>query len=93
MIYRFLPLKPVSGDVKTKLRQIDYLGSLLTIAFAVLIMLPLNWGGITFAWSSAIVIGCFVGGAAFLVLLVMWEWKGARLPIIPRSSNAPVRRR
>lgn len=38
-----LPLKAVKGDIKSKLKKIDYGGSLLTLAWAVLILLPLSW--------------------------------------------------
>jgi predicted MFS family arabinose efflux permease len=36
--YWVLPLKSVHGDVRTKLKQVDYMGSFLTIAAAVLIL-------------------------------------------------------
>lgn len=38
-----LPLKAVKGDIKSKLKKIDYGGSALTLAWAVLILLPLSW--------------------------------------------------
>jgi hypothetical protein len=38
-----LPLKPVKGDFKAKLKQIDYLGSFLMLTASILILLPLSW--------------------------------------------------
>ncbi len=38
-----LPLKRVEGDVKTKLKQVDYLGCLIMLTSAILILLPLSW--------------------------------------------------
>lgn len=85
MIVFFLPLKSVNGDIRTKLLQIDYMGSLLTILGAGLIIFPLNWGGISFPWVSGQVIGCLVGGVAIFCLLFLWEWKVAKIPIVPRK--------
>ncbi|KAJ7590874.1 MFS general substrate transporter [Mycena floridula] len=78
-----LPLKPVEGDIKKKLLAVDYLGSLLTLAGCALIILPLIWGGVTFPWKSAIILGPLVSGFVVVVLFCLWEWKGARLPIVP----------
>ncbi|XP_006460567.1 hypothetical protein AGABI2DRAFT_203654 [Agaricus bisporus var. bisporus H97] len=77
-----LPLKSV-GDIKRKLKVVDYVGSLLTLVACTLIILPLVWGGVTFPWKSAVVIAPFLCGALTFVLFTMWEWKGARLPIVP----------
>ncbi|KAG9310938.1 major facilitator superfamily-domain-containing protein [Chiua virens] len=78
-----LPLKPIEGDVKRKLLAIDYLGSILTIVGSVLILLPLFWGGVTFPWNSPVVLACLCSGILIVALFCMWEWKGARLPIVP----------
>ncbi len=38
-----LPLKRKKGDTRKKLKQLDYYGSMLTLAWAVLILLPISW--------------------------------------------------
>jgi hypothetical protein len=38
-----LPLKRVKGNVKDKLKKIDYIGCVLMLASAVLILIPLSW--------------------------------------------------
>ncbi|EEB94888.1 hypothetical protein MPER_06227, partial [Moniliophthora perniciosa FA553] len=48
-----------------------------------MIMLPLIWGGVTFPWSSAVVLAPLCSGFFVLVLFCLWEWKGAKLPIVP----------
>ncbi|KAH0834101.1 MFS general substrate transporter [Lanmaoa asiatica] len=78
-----LPLKPVEGDVKKKLLAVDYLGAILTLLGSVLILLPLIWGGVTFPWNSPIVLGSLCSGILVVFLFCLWEWKGARLPIVP----------
>ncbi|KAG6377721.1 MFS general substrate transporter [Boletus reticuloceps] len=83
VVFFLLPLKPVQGNVKEKLMAVDYLGTLLTIFGSVLILLPLNWGGVTFPWNSAIVLETLCLGVIFIFLFCLWECKCARLPIIP----------
>ncbi|SCZ93180.1 BZ3500_MvSof-1268-A1-R1_Chr6-2g08512 [Microbotryum saponariae] len=79
----FLPLKAVKGSMRTKLAQIDYVGSLLTIGACTLILLPLNWGGVTFSWNSPRVLGCLIGGFVCFVVFMLYEWKVPKIPVIP----------
>ncbi|KDE05201.1 hypothetical protein MVLG_04440 [Microbotryum lychnidis-dioicae p1A1 Lamole] len=79
----FLPLKAVKGSMRTKLAQIDYVGSLLTIGACTLILLPLNWGGVTFAWNSPRVLGCLIGGFVCFLVFILYEWKVPKIPVIP----------
>ncbi|KAJ3552204.1 hypothetical protein NP233_g12937 [Leucocoprinus birnbaumii] len=78
-----LPLKPVQGNIKSKLLAIDYVGSVLSLGANALVILPIIWGGVTFPWNSAIVLATLISGLLTWVLFITWEWKGARLPIVP----------
>jgi len=78
-----VPLKPVEGDFRRKLLVIDYVGVILTLAACTLLVLPLIWGGVTFPWASAVVLAPLCSGGLLVLLFCLWEWKGARLPIIP----------
>ncbi|KAJ7060937.1 MFS general substrate transporter [Mycena amicta] len=78
-----LPLKPVQGEIWSKLRAVDYLGTLLTLAGCTLLILPLIWGGVTFPWKSSIVLAPLMSGFVVVAIFCFWEWKGARLPIVP----------
>ncbi|KAA1475284.1 MFS general substrate transporter [Dentipellis sp. KUC8613] len=78
-----LPLRSVEGDIKRKLLAVDYVGAALTLCGCTLIMLPLIWGGITFPWSSAVVLASLLTGVFLVAVFCFWEWKGARLPIVP----------
>ncbi len=61
-----LPVK--RGDHK-----IDYIGAgLLTLA-SVPIILGTVWGGVTYPWSSATILGLFSGGVIAGILFVLWE--------------------
>ncbi|KIY51784.1 MFS general substrate transporter [Fistulina hepatica ATCC 64428] len=78
-----LPLKPVEGNMKSKLKVVDYLGSALTLASCSLLILPIVWGGVTFPWKSAVVLATLLSGILLVAAFCLWEWKGARLPIVP----------
>ncbi|KAK7036119.1 MFS drug transporter [Favolaschia claudopus] len=78
-----LPLKPVHGDIRRKLLAVDYVGTLLTLAGCTLLMLPLIWGGVIFPWKSSIVLAPLLSGLLVVAIFCFWEWKGARLPIVP----------
>ncbi|KAL0579573.1 hypothetical protein V5O48_002453, partial [Marasmius crinis-equi] len=78
-----LPLKAVEGDMRRKLLAIDYFGVFLTLASSTMILLPLIWGGVTFPWSSAVVLAPLFSGIFVAFLFCLWEWKGAKLPIVP----------
>lgn len=41
----------------------------------------------TFPWSSPIVLAPLFAGAVTVALFCLWEWKGARLPIVPSTSS------
>lgn len=76
-----LPLKSVKGDIWTKLRQVDYYGSILTLAFSVLILMALSWGGTQYAWDSAGVLAPLLIGIALLGVFIFVEWKLVALPL------------
>ncbi|KAE9398876.1 MFS general substrate transporter [Gymnopus androsaceus JB14] len=78
-----LPLKPVQGNMRSKLLMIDYVGVLLTLGACTMIMLPLVWGGVTFPWNSAIVLGPLCAGIVAIGIFCVWETKAAKLPLIP----------
>ncbi|KZO95510.1 MFS general substrate transporter [Calocera viscosa TUFC12733] len=78
-----LPLRRVKGDMKTKLKQVDYLGTVLSLMGTMGILLPLSWGGTSFPWSSAAVIAPLILGALFIGVFLIVEWKFAKIPNIP----------
>lgn len=85
MIHLIIPLKPVTGSMKKKASQIDYLGVFLSAAATVLLLVPISGGGSTFAWNSTVVIVLLIMGALCGVGFVLNEAFVARLPILPRE--------
>jgi hypothetical protein len=48
-------------------------------------LLAIEWGGTTYRWSSANVIGLFCGSAATLVAFLLWEERQGDAAMIPLS--------
>ncbi|KXH29085.1 major facilitator superfamily transporter [Colletotrichum simmondsii] len=78
-----LPLKHRPGNYSEKVKKIDYGGIALNMASTLLLLIPLSGGGVTYPWSSPFVIAGVVVGAVLAVLFVLYEWRLAKLPIMP----------
>ncbi|KAJ9390912.1 hypothetical protein DTO063F5_1356 [Paecilomyces variotii] len=78
-----MPLRPVQGSWKKKLKAIDFLGVILTLSGSTLIVLGLTWAGGDYQWKSLHVILTIVIGGVVWMLFFLWEWKGHPLPLIP----------
>ncbi|RMJ28672.1 transporter [Aspergillus sp. HF37] len=78
-----MPLRRVEGDWRVKLKAVDFVGVFLALAGTAVLLLGLNWGGGEYAWDSAHVVATLVVGAAVSAGFVGWQWKGARVPLVP----------
>lgn len=78
-----LPLRHVKGSVMSKLRRLDYYGSILTLAWAVAVLLALSWAGNQYPWVSIPVLLPLCLGIALLGLFIYIEIKVMPLPLIP----------
>ncbi|KAL4877341.1 MFS drug transporter [Aspergillus karnatakaensis] len=79
----FMPLRRVTGDWKIKLKAIDFVGGALALAGTAVLLLGLTWGGGEYPWDSAHVIATLVVGFFVCVGFVLWQWKGAKYPLVP----------
>ncbi|GIZ39520.1 hypothetical protein CKM354_000290100 [Cercospora kikuchii] len=70
---------------KTVVKQIDYLGGILSTAGLTLLLVALQSGGYTHPWSSAFVLSMLIIGLLLLVVFTIWEWKFAPNPMIPHG--------
>jgi len=69
---------------------IDYIGILLVGLGATGLTLATSWGGTTYPWKSATIIGLFVGSTAALAVFV-WVESRVAAPILPtRLFGSPV---
>ncbi|KAF7552868.1 hypothetical protein G7Z17_g4044 [Cylindrodendrum hubeiense] len=72
------------------MKQIDYGGIALNMASTLLLLIPLSGGGVTYSWTSAFVLSTIIIGVLLGVSFVLFEWKLAKLPIMPlRLYQAP----
>lgn len=63
-----------SNTLKEIFTNIDYIGMVLLAGSLACIVIGLTWGGSTYAWNSAMVIGTLVGGCVGLVAFGLFEW-------------------
>lgn len=78
LIFFSSPAQPVSTKpLLEKLRLLDTVGATLVISAVVCLLLALQWGGTTYAWSNSKVWGCFLGfGLMFIAFGVLQFWLG-----------------
>ncbi|KAB8346302.1 hypothetical protein FH972_023346 [Carpinus fangiana] len=74
---------PVKEDDRSKLRRVDFLGSILLVTSLVLLLLGLNSGGNNVPWSHPLVTVSLPLSAAFLAAFVYVEDQVASEPVIP----------
>lgn len=82
-VFFFLNLRRMPGSLVEKIRQIDYIGTVLFISSLSAFLVPLTWGGISYPWNSWHTVVPLVIGALGLVIFGFYEYKFARDPIIP----------
>src|SRR6476646_604750 len=63
-------------------RKVDWLGGILLMASAVVIMLVLTWGGNRYLWLSPTVLA-MIGAAVALALAFVWHARNAEEPFLP----------
>ncbi len=62
--------------------KIDFLGAALILTTFIPLLLGLTWGGSTYPWDSATIIGLFAGSLASLIAFIMTETRVSN-PILP----------
>ena len=79
----FLKLPSPHTPVFAGLKAIDWVGSILIVGAALMILLGLDFGSVTFPWSSATVVCLIVFGVLTIAIFLVNEWKFANNPVIP----------
>ncbi|CAO3595224.1 unnamed protein product [Absidia cylindrospora] len=83
LLILFLDMPIPKTSFTDKLKRIDYFGTFLILAAAVLFLLALNFGGEIFPWKSAAVITPLVLTFVLIAVFVFVEAKFAREPLLP----------
>ncbi|KAK0513947.1 hypothetical protein JMJ35_003669 [Cladonia borealis] len=65
------------------LRAIDWVGSLVVIGALLMLLLGLQFGGITHPWDSATIVCLIIFSVIVFVVFFVIEWKVAKYPLIP----------
>jgi MFS family permease len=73
----------VKSTLTTTFKSLDPIGFILFAPTAIMFLLALEWGGNTYRWDSAMVIGLFCGSAGSLVLFLAWEYTQGEEAMIP----------
>ncbi|KAG0652184.1 efflux pump dotC [Hyphodiscus hymeniophilus] len=79
----FLHLDNPKTPVWDGLKAVDWAGSLTIVGGTLMLLLGLEFGGVTYPWGSAKVICLIVFGIVVAGLFILNEWKFARYPVMP----------
>lgn len=70
-----------------RLAQIDWLGVILSLVGSIVLVFPLEQGGVQYPWNSATIISTFVVAGVAWVAFVVWEtyltMQGHRFLMLP----------
>jgi len=83
LLFFFLHLDNPKTPVWDGLKAVDWTGSLTIVGGTLMVLLGLQFGGVSFPWDSATVICLIVFGVIVAGLFVLNEMKFARYPIMP----------
>lgn len=79
----FLKLKFLPTSLAQKLRQIDYIGTVLFVGSISSFLIPLTWGGVLYPWDSWRTLVPLIIGVVGLLIFSIYEYRFATDPIIP----------
>ncbi|KAJ9071574.1 hypothetical protein DSO57_1035600 [Entomophthora muscae] len=79
----FIPLPKATGEITSKLKRIDVMGTVSLLVCITLFVLGMNWGGHGYSWSSLAVVLSLVASFVALVVFVVVEVKFAAEPVLP----------
>ncbi|KAI1816826.1 putative MFS transporter [Poronia punctata] len=68
---------------RASIKKVDYGGVLLSSIGVIFILIPVSGGGAYFPWRSPLVISMLAIGSCSLLLFILWEWRVAKLPMMP----------
>jgi Fungal trichothecene efflux pump (TRI12) len=80
-----IPKPPPMQVLRTLPAKLDLIGFALFAPAAIQLLLALQYGGITFAWNSAQVIGLFCGAGGTFIVFLAWDYYKGEDAMIPFS--------
>ncbi|RMZ89612.1 hypothetical protein DV736_g3154, partial [Chaetothyriales sp. CBS 134916] len=88
LIPLFLRLNMVPSSIISKLKRVDWIGSVIFIGSMVSFLVPVTWGGVMYPWSSWRTLVPLIVGAFGLAGFILYEKYVAPEPTIPLSIFA-----
>ncbi|KAH8705495.1 putative MFS transporter [Talaromyces proteolyticus] len=85
LIFFFLDIHNPRTKFMDGIKAIDWTGSVSILGLTLMLLLGLNFGGSTFAWSSPQVICLIVLGSLMSLVFIYCEKKLAKYPLMPLS--------
>ncbi|PGH03017.1 hypothetical protein GX51_04335 [Blastomyces parvus] len=83
LILLFLRLNFIPSSLLSKLRRIDYIGTVLFIGSTTSFLIPVTWGGVMYEWDSWRTLVPLLIGIVGLIVTMIYEYKFAQDPILP----------
>ena len=83
IILFFLDIEIPKTPIFEGLKAIDWIGVITSTGGTIMFLLGLEYGGVTFPWSSATVVCLIVFGLVTIALFFLNEWKLAHYPVMP----------
>jgi hypothetical protein len=84
-----IPDMRVSGGEKQtvfgRLKRLDLIGFVLFTPTMLQFIFALEWGGSTYPWKSATIIGLFCGSFGNMLVFLLWEYRMGAEAMVPLS--------
>ncbi|KAJ5089823.1 Efflux pump dotC [Penicillium argentinense] len=90
LLFFFLDVHNPKTQIMDGIKAIDWFGSLSVLGLTLMLLLGLDFGGETFAWSSPQVICLIVFGTLCSLLFIYSEKRLAKYPLMPLGIFARV---
>ena len=75
--------RTVSGSFLHRIVDLDLTGNFLLITAVIMLLLALQWGGTTYPWNSATVIGLLTGAGVEIFVFLGWQKYRGESALIP----------
>lgn len=78
------PIRKAELDpLKERIGRLDLIGAGLFIPAVIMLLMALQWGGLTYPWNSGRIIGLLVGGSILVIIFGVWQWHKGGDAMIP----------
>lgn len=80
-----IPKPPPMSVIRSLPSKLDLVGFAIFAPAAIQLLLALQYGGTTFAWNSAQIIGLFCGAGGTFIIFLVWDYYKGDEAMIPYS--------